>query len=55
MSRSAARCRTLRDRARSMRRNTPHGHAIVEAMVSRVVGTGLVPDWDTGSDRVDAR
>lgn len=45
----------LRDRARSMRRNTPHGHAIVEAMVSRVVGTGLVPQWDTGSDRVDAQ
>ena len=46
---------TLRDRARSMRRNTPHGHAIIEAMVSRVVGTGLVPDWDTGSDRIDAQ
>lgn len=45
----------LRDRARSMRRNTPHGHAMVEAMVARLIGTGLVPDWNTGSDRVDAQ
>lgn len=45
--------RPLRDRARSMVRNTPHGHAIVDVMVRHVVGTGITPVWNTGSDRVD--
>ena len=45
----------LRDRARSMVRNTPHGHAMVDVMVRHVVGTGLVPVWNTGSDRIDAQ
>lgn len=45
--------RTLRDRARSMVRNTPHGHAIVDVMVRHVVGAGITPVWNTGSDRLD--
>lgn len=45
--------RTLRDRARSMVRNTPHGHAIVDVMVRHVVGAGITPVWNTGSDRTD--
>ncbi len=47
--------RPLRDRARSMVRNTPHGHAIVDVMVRHVVGTGITPVWNTGSDRMDAQ
>lgn len=45
--------RSLRDRARSMVRNTPHGHAIVDVMVRHVVGSGITPVWNTGSDRAD--
>lgn len=45
--------RPLRDRARSMVRNTPHGHAIVDVMVRHVVGAGITPVWNTGSDRLD--
>lgn len=45
--------RSLRDRARSMVRNTPHGHAIVDVMVRHVVGSGITPVWNTGSDRSD--
>lgn len=45
--------RTLRDRARSMVRNTPHGWAMVDVMVRHVVGTGITPVWNTGSDRQD--
>lgn len=45
--------RTLRDRARSMVRNTPHGFAMVDVMVRHVVGTGITPVWNTGSDRLD--
>lgn len=45
--------RTIRDRARSMVRNTPHGHAIVDVMVRHVVGTGITPVWNSGSDRDD--
>lgn len=47
--------RTIRDRARSMVRNTAHGHAIVDVMVRHVVGTGIAPVWNTGSDRLDNR
>lgn len=47
--------RPLRDRARSMVRNTPHGHAIVDVMVRHVVGTGIMPVWNTGSDRLDTQ
>lgn len=47
--------RTLRDRARSMVRNTPHGHAIVDVMVRHVVGAGITPIWNTGSDVLDRR
>ena len=45
--------RTLRDRARAMVRNTAHGHAIVDVMVRHVVGAGITPIWNTGSDRTD--
>lgn len=45
--------RPLRDRARSMVRNTAHGHAIVDVMVRHLVGTGMTPVWDTGSDVLD--
>ncbi len=47
--------RPLRDRARSMVRNTAHGHAIVDVMVRHLVGTGMTPVWDTGSDVLDRR
>lgn len=44
---------TLRDRARNEVRNNPHCHAIVDVMVRHVVGTGITPVWNTGSDRLD--
>ncbi|MDO9489524.1 MAG: phage portal protein [Sphingomonadaceae bacterium] len=47
--------RPLRDRARAMVRNTGHGHAIVDVMVRHVVGTGMTPVWETGSDALDGR
>lgn len=48
-----ARLALLRDRARDLVRNTPHGHALVDTMVRHVVGTGITPVWNTGSDRLD--
>lgn len=44
---------TLRDRARSLVRNTAHGARIVDVWAAHVVGTGINPVWDTGSDRLD--
>lgn len=44
---------TVRDRARHMVRNSAHGHAIVDVMVRHVIGSGIVPVWNTGSDRLD--
>lgn len=45
--------RPLRDRARSLVRNTGHGHAMVDVMVRHLVGTGMVAVWNTGSDVLD--
>jgi lambda family phage portal protein len=45
--------KTLRERARHMVRNTPHGHAIVDVMVRHLIGSGITPIWNSGSDRVD--
>lgn len=44
---------TLRDRARSLVRNTAHGARIVDVWVAHAVGTGITPVWDTGSSRTD--
>lgn len=43
----------LRNRARMMVRDTPHGRAILDAMTSLTVGTGIMPRFNTGSDRDD--
>lgn len=43
----------LRDRARSLVRNTSHGARIVDVWTAHVVGTGITPVWNTGSDRLD--
>ncbi len=43
----------LRDRARNLVRNTPHGFAMVDVMVRHCVGAGIMPVWNTGSDRLD--
>lgn len=43
----------LRDRARALVRNTSHGARIVDVWTAHVVGTGITPVWDTGSDRLD--
>lgn len=45
----------LRDRARHLVRNTPHGAAMVEKMVGALVGSGVTPVWNTGSDALDRR
>jgi lambda family phage portal protein len=45
----------LRDRARHLVRNTPHGSAMVERMTSSLVGTGITPLWNTGSDALDRK
>lgn len=43
----------LRDRARAMVRNTGHGFAMCDVLVRNIVGTGIRPVWNTGSDRLD--
>lgn len=43
----------LRDRTRMMIRDTPHAAAIMDAFPSLLVGTGILPRFDTGSDRDD--
>jgi lambda family phage portal protein len=45
----------LRNRARHLVRNTPHGAAMLERMTSSLVGSGIVPLWNTGSDALDRR
>lgn len=44
---------TLRDRARDLCRNTPHGPRMLDVLVAHAVGTGISVVWDTGSDRQD--
>lgn len=44
---------TLRDRARDLVRNTPHGARMLDVLVGHVVGTGITVVWNTGSDRTD--
>lgn len=44
---------TLRDRVRHLVRNNGNVHAIVDVSVRHLVGTGITPLWNTGSDRVD--
>ena len=44
---------TLRDRARDLVRNTPHGARMLDVLVGHIVGTGLTVVWNTGSDRGD--
>lgn len=45
----------LRDRTRAMVRNSGHGAAIVDVTVRHAVGAGIVPSWNTGSDRADGQ
>ena len=44
---------TLRARARDLARNNEHAAAAVRAYVSDVVGCGIRPHSDTGSDALD--
>lgn len=43
----------LRDRSSAMVRNTGHGFAIVDVLVRNLVGAGIRPVFNTGSDRAD--
>ena len=43
----------LRDRSRAMVRNTGNGWAMVDVLIRNLVGTGIRPLWNTGSDRID--
>lgn len=45
----------LRDRASALVRDTAHGHAIVDGLVRNIVGTGIRPVWNTGSDSLDTK
>lgn len=46
---------TLRDRARNLTRNASHASTIVDVSVRHIVGTGITPIWNTGSDRLDKK
>ncbi len=43
----------LRDRARDLSRNTPHGARMLDVLTAHVVGTGIVSSADTGGDKLD--
>lgn len=43
----------LRDRASAQVRNNPHASAIVDVSVRHIIGAGITPRWNTGSDRLD--
>lgn len=43
----------LRDRSRDLERNSPHGRRILMEFAADLVGTGLRPQAQTGSDRLD--
>jgi len=47
--------RPLRSRAREMARNTPYAARMLDILTSHVVGTGITPVPDTGSDKLDHR
>ena len=45
--------RNLTDRSRDLERNSPHGRRILLEFAADLVGTGLRPQAQTGSDRLD--
>jgi len=45
----------LRDRARDLVRNTPHGPRLLDIMCSHIIGTGIRPVSATGKDKLDDR
>lgn len=45
--------RPLRDRSRELCRNTPHAPRAIDIITSHAIGTGLIPAFDTGSDKLD--
>lgn len=45
--------RSLIDRSRDLERNSPHGRRILMEFAADLVGTGLRPQAQTGSDRLD--
>ncbi len=47
--------RPLRDRARDLARNTPYAARMLDIITSHTIGTGIVPNIDTGSDKLDRR
>lgn len=47
--------RPLRDRSRDLARNTPYAARMIDIITSHVIGCGITPNIDTGSDKLDAR
>lgn len=47
--------RPLRSRARELARNTPYAARMLDIITSHVVGAGITPVPDTGSDKLDHR
>jgi lambda family phage portal protein len=45
----------LRDRSRDLVRNTAWGRRIVDALVSNIIGTGIRPMLETGSEALDKK
>jgi lambda family phage portal protein len=45
----------LRDRARELVRNTPHASRLVDVLVTSIIGEGIRPVPNTGSDRINDR
>ncbi|NBO19344.1 MAG: phage portal protein [Proteobacteria bacterium] len=43
----------LRERARDLVRNNPYGSKAVEVFVGNAIGTGIIPQASTGSDRLN--
>lgn len=43
----------LRDRARELVRNTPHAPRILDIIINNTVGEGVIPQPNTGNDKLD--
>lgn len=46
---------TIRDRSRFLVRNNPHAAKALAVLVNNIIGNGIVPRADTGSDATDKR
>jgi lambda family phage portal protein len=45
----------MRDRARELVRNTPHAPRLIDVLTASIIGDGITPVPNTGSDRLDDR